>query len=409
MISREETERLKRELIAALREDAHNVERLVRRLDALAKESGVGAHAALLTILTQLPFEETDAKAHWEAIVAHRHEMSVALGRDVGIRVAVFDYFLNVNRRLTNPALIDIAMESVGGADPGVDAVTGLVSDRVFRTTLQNEMRRARRYGLSVAVALFDMDDFLDVDRRVGRVVSDRFLREAAILLGNKIRDIDVAGRPGEDEFALVLPETERNGALLVAERFRREVESHFRRRRAPDGRTLDLTVSGGVACYPADARAPEELLGVAAQALYAAKASGKNLVLLAGPERRRFVRFDLAGDRWEVEVLAPRAVQAGPALNLSRNGLLFGSPEALEVGERVELRLVAGSAGARPLRILGRVVRLEDIVDGGSDAASSVDRFVIGIAFERGGDGAEPDLMDILDRGVSGGGGRRA
>lgn len=407
MIPREESERLTEELISALQEDAHNADRLARRLETLSRESGVGAHAALLTILTQLPFDEEDARGHWDAILGHRHEMSLALGRDVGVRVAVFDYFVNVNRRLTQPCLIDITMEETARAAAGTDSVTGLATDRVFRSSLQAELRRARRYCQNVAVALFDLDGFAAIDARVGSLVADRLLREAGIVLSNKIRDIDLAARPGEDELALLLAETDRNGALLVAERFRRELEAHFVRREV-GGRPVGLTASGGVACYPDDARTPEDLLAAAAQALYTAKASGKNAVLLHAPERRRYLRFDLAPERCEVEVLSPRDFGTRPARNLSRNGILFTCPEPLEVGEEIEIRVLPADSGDAGLRLRGRVVRLEELAPGDRESAVFQDKFEVGVAFEAGPGGIGPDVIELLDRGAFGGSARK-
>lgn len=392
MITREETTHLKEQLLQLLVEDTRNTERLLERLDAISKESGVGAHAALLLILTQLAFDEDEAREHWESILAQRHTLSLTLGRDAGLRVAVLDYFMNVNRRLVNPSLIDVEIEEAAPHAEG-DALTGLAGDRAFRIALQNELRRARRYGHVLAIAVFDLDGFGDANARFGRLVADRLLREAAMILGNKIRDIDLASRPGEDELAILLPQTDRNGAFLVAERFRRELETHFRRREAA-GHPVGLTVSGGVASYPDDGQDAEMLLARAAQALYQAKSSGKNVVLVHSPERRKFLRFDLHTRLCEIEVLAPRDAGAGRVRNLSRNGLLFASPEPLEVGEDVEIRLETGERGAprRVQAVRGRVVRLEEVASGEND------KFEVGVAFDLDAAGSEQDLLEFLE-----------
>jgi len=392
LITREEAAHLKDQLLQLLAEDTRNSERLLARLDAISRESGIGAHAALLLILTQLAFDEAEGRVHWEAILAHRHTLSLAIGRDAGLRVAVLDYFMNVNKRLVSPTLIDVSMEEAPPRADG-DPLTGLSGDRAFRIALQGELRRARRYGHAVSIAIFDLDRFGEVNERVGRLVADRLLREAAMLLGNKIRDIDLAARPGEDELAVLLPQTDRNGAFLVAERFRREVETHFRRREA-GGRPAELTVSGGVAAYPDDGMDAEGLIARAAQALYQAKGSGKNSVLVHSPERRRFLRFDLHTRQCEIEVLAPRDAGTGNMRNLSRNGLLFASPEPLEVGEEVEIRLESGGdvAPARVLTIRGRVVRLEEVPSGEND------RFEVGVAFDLDAGRGEQDLLEFLE-----------
>jgi len=391
LITREDAARLKDQLLGLLAEDSHNAERLLGRLDAIGRESGILAHAALLLLLTGLAFDEDEARAHWEAILEHRHGLSLALGRDAGLRTAVLDYFINVNRRLARPTLIDVEMQRSPPA--GADELTGLATDRPFRAAVQSELRRAKRYGHPVAVALFDLDGFTAVNERVGTLVGNRLLREAAMVLGNKIRDIDLAAHPGEDELALLLPQTDRNGAFLVAERFRRELEAHFRTRDA-NGRPADLTVSGGVASYPDDALDAEALMARAAEALYQAKAAGKNAVVVHSAERRRFLRFDLRSRRCDIEVLAPSDAGEARVRNLSRSGILFASPEPLDVGEEVEIRLESADrdAAIRPLTLRGRVVRLEEVPSGERD------RFEIGIAFDVDRGYVEDELLAFLE-----------
>ncbi len=403
MISLEEAERLRGELLEVLAEDAHNTQRLLVRLDAITRESGISAYAALLLILTRLTFGEKEARDHWQAILDHHDRLTTALGRDAGIRVAVLDYFMNVNRRLTQPALIDLEMTETAGGDPTKDTLTGLSSDRYFRISLQQELRRARRYGHKTSLAVFDMDDFERINDEFGSLVADRLLREAAIMLSNKIRDIDQAARPGEDEFALLLPETDRNGALLVAERYRAELEKFFGRRES-GGKKVDMTISAGVACYPDDADTPDTLLERAARALYQAKASGKNTVQLYHPERRRYLRFELEPGRFEVEVLSPPDRSPGRLRNLSRSGILFSSPEALQVGEEIEIRLAetGESGGHRPFRMRCRVVRLEELpVDRGESPARdglAEDLYEIGVAFDLDWEKGSDDLLGFLD-----------
>jgi len=405
LISMEEADGLRAQLLDALAEDAHNTERLLARLESITRETGIGAHAALLMILTRLSFEESEARRHWKAILAHRGTLSSSLGRDAGLRVALLDYFVNVNRRLTHPTLIDLEMLDSAGQAVHTDALTGLQSDRSFHSALQNELRRARRYGQTTAVVLLDLDGFRDLNGKFGNLVGDRVLREAAILLSNKVRDIDLAARPGEDELALLLPETDRNGALLVAERFRRQLETFFESRES-GGKPVRLTVSAGIACYPEDAGTPEALLEKAARALYQAKASGKNNVQIYRPERRRYLRFELEPGRFEVEVLSPPDRSPVRLRNLSRNGILFVSPEPLEVGEEIEIRLAGApdAESAKSLRIRGSVVRLEQLPapeaagsDGG-DAPANDDHYEVGVAFDlQWGDGVD-DLLAFLE-----------
>jgi diguanylate cyclase (GGDEF)-like protein len=399
LITRDEAERLRDQLLEVLEEDARNAARLMARLDSITDESGIGAHAALLLILTHLPFEEAEARRHWQAILVHREGISRALGRDAGLRVALLDYFMNINRRLVQPTLIDLEMHEAPPREGGTDPLTGLATDRKFRAALQKELRRARRYRQRAAVVVVDVDEFASVNERFGVLVGDRLLREVAILLKNNVRDIDMVARLGEDEMALLLPETGRNAALSVAERFRQEAEEFFAARES-GGQPVRFTISGGVACYPDDASTPEALLERAAQGLYQAKAGGRNAVEPYHPERRRYLRFDLDPARFEVEVLAPADRSPGRLRNYSRSGALFTSPEPLEVGESIEIRLLGGAtegAGAGP-RLRGRVVRLEEFVpEPEADGEEpSEDRYEIGVALDE--DAGTCDVLELLE-----------
>ena len=123
--------------------------------------------------------------------------------------------------------------------------------------------------------------------------------------------------------------------------------------------------------------------------------------------------RFDLAPGRFEIEVLAPKDVGRARPRNLSRNGILFASPEPLEVGEALEVRLVEGETDAgRPLRVRGRVVRLEEVPPpegtGEGDAYDGArpgieDRYEVGVAFDLGESRTEVDLLEFLDLARSG------
>ena len=399
MITREEADGLRDELLALLAEDAHNAHRLIERLDALWLERGASPYAALLLLLTRMPFEESEARRHWEEIVERQQALTHALGRDPGVRVAVLDHFVHANRMLVRPRLIDLEVADAVGVDPARDGTTGLLSDRAFRTALQREVRRARRYGEGAALVLFDFDGFATVNRRVGRSIGDRLLREAALLLSNRIRDIDLAGRPGEDEMALLLPETDRGGALRVAERFRAEVEGHFGSREAA-GQPVGITVSAGIAVCPEDATDAESLLRCAAQALYLAKAAGKNATETYRPERRRFRRFEIEPGRFEVEVLDPSGTSRGRPRDVSRGGILFLAPEPLEIGTEVEIRPSDGSATVPGARLRGTVVRVEALATAVALRGATIpDRFEIGLELDGVDAEGATDLLDEFAR----------
>jgi diguanylate cyclase (GGDEF)-like protein len=157
------------------------------------------------------------------------------------------------------------------------DELTSLVNRRRFNEVLDDEIERARRHGTTLSVLLADLDDFKRINDRFGHPAGDEALREFANLLRVHLRDIDVAARLGGEEFAVLLPETDLEGALTVAERLRRHVDD----RGALKQSDIRLTTSIGVAQYHAGSR--EDLLRQADEGLYRAKQQGKNCVVSGG------------------------------------------------------------------------------------------------------------------------------
>ena len=145
------------------------------------------------------------------------------------------------------------------------DSLTGLANYRHLVDVLDSEIRRSERTSREFALLLFDLDGLKQVNDRYGHVTGSQALCRLADVLSIGCRDIDTAARFGGDEFALVLPETSEEPAKLVA---RRICESL-----ANDGRKPKLSVSVGVALYPANGERLDALLGAADVALYAMKA----------------------------------------------------------------------------------------------------------------------------------------
>ena len=169
------------------------------------------------------------------------------------------------------------------------DGLTGLANRRTLDEELALEWRRAERTGDSLAFVLLDLDNFKSVNDTHGHPSGDAVLRRIGEVLGGGVRQVDLAGRYGGEEFALILPETDLQGAQMLAERLRATLESTPIE--LPNGETLTATASFGVAVKESVSSA-EQLVAAADEALYAAKAAGKNRVVPepaegAGPERQ--------------------------------------------------------------------------------------------------------------------------
>ena len=158
------------------------------------------------------------------------------------------------------------------------DSLTGLLNRREIDRLLDQECARATRYGHTLALLLLDLDHFKAVNDTYGHPAGDAALQEVAAAVRRVVRASDWAARFGGEEFALLAPETEERAALQLAERLRATIAAQP----LPATGTA-LTVSLGVALFPADATTPDGLVAAADRALYAAKQDGRNRTIAAG------------------------------------------------------------------------------------------------------------------------------
>jgi diguanylate cyclase (GGDEF)-like protein len=163
------------------------------------------------------------------------------------------------------------------------DELTGLWNVRQLHDVIDHELERARRFQTSLGLMMLDIDDFKQVNDGYGHQQGDQVLSAVARVLRDFSRDIDTPARYGGEEMAVVLPQTESEGAEQLAERMREAIENL----RVPlvDGSgQLRVTASFGVASIPDSASEKESLIGAADAALYRAKRLGKNRVERAEP-----------------------------------------------------------------------------------------------------------------------------
>ncbi len=183
------------------------------------------------------------------------------------------------------------------------DPLTKLSNRRGFREHLDLELERARRGKTHVSVIVGDVDHFKQVNDRAGSNVGDSVLHRLARVLEEGRRQLDGVARVGDEEFALLLPDTDGHTALLLSERLRSELEKEF----CTD--LIRLTMSFGVASFPQHGETAGSLLRAADEALYAAKQSGYDRSVLHSPALRDARRpdgqpRDIAGERFLAVVL---------------------------------------------------------------------------------------------------------
>ena len=164
-----------------------------------------------------------------------------------------------------------------------MDGLTQVFSRRHFLGRFKEELRRSRKFKHNFSFLMVDIDKFKDFNDKYGHLVGDAILREASKTVKDNVRQMDFVGRYGGEELSIVLPETDKEQALLAAERIRQAIEA--RTTKVYD-EELKVTVSVGVSTFPDDADDSSLLLEAADQALYMAKKEGRNRVCAYRPRK---------------------------------------------------------------------------------------------------------------------------
>lgn len=263
----------------------HDVEQLLRVIVETAVEA-TGAAGASLQAENGLLLESGDPHAEGE-----RLEVRLTSGAQTfGTLVLVADEFDDEQRSTATSlashaaiALENARLHRIVEQQALVDELTGIANRRQCEDALPTEIARAERFGTPLTLVIADLDDFKTINDRHGHAVGDDVLREFASVLKATVRETDLAGRWGGEEFLLLLPGADAVGGAQLAERIRSAfAERSFLGR---DGEVARVTCSFGVAqLQPTDNG--RELFAAADRALYQAKTKGKNRVELDAPIR---------------------------------------------------------------------------------------------------------------------------
>ncbi len=158
------------------------------------------------------------------------------------------------------------------------DRLTGLFNRGHWEEMLRQDYARHRRYERNAALVMFDIDHFKKINDSYGHQAGDAVIQQTAELVRQCARDSDIAGRYGGEEFVVLLPDTDSEGAMTFAERLRQSIEAH---EVVHEGRSIRFTVSLGIADLSDPTNGYAQLIERADNALYSSKASGRNQVTL--------------------------------------------------------------------------------------------------------------------------------
>jgi len=235
--------------------------------------AAVGALGYFLGLLIVRPLDRLTQGAAKVAAGDLEVDLPVVTGGEVGYLTQVFN---NMVSRLRDTHR---ELERLSATDP----LTGLFNRRRMMEALDHEVRRSRRLKHAFAVLMADVDHFKKYNDANGHPAGDAVLKKVGAILRESTRDVDVVARYGGEEFFVLMPETEGSGAADVADRVRERLAEE----KLPGG---SVTLSFGVAEFPAHGDIGETLIAIADAALYQAKREGRDRVVLApgAAERRR-------------------------------------------------------------------------------------------------------------------------
>jgi diguanylate cyclase (GGDEF)-like protein len=231
--------------------------------------------AKIMLALTRKVYHSGKAERYWNAIVEHENWLADRLGRRPGINVAALDYLMNIRDEWNQAVVAEVNhIENLVDAATQ-DGLTGLYVRGVFEQWLEKSVAESQRYGVSLSLLLADIDNFKEINDVHGHQTGDYVLKKISAEFVQNLRSADFAARYGGEELVALLPHTDLDATLTVAEKIRVAVNDRFKD-------DLQVTVSIGVACWQVYMNKPADLVRAADVALYKAKETGKNRVIAA-------------------------------------------------------------------------------------------------------------------------------
>jgi len=217
--------------------------------------------------MAQIDVTETQGLDLWEQAQARRRDLSESIGKRVALQAALVDVLASTGQ-LRLPVLMEYEDLRKLQINAATDPLTGLYNRRFFDDYFEKELNRSIRYTHKLALVVFDLHRFKEVNDRFGHPQGDALLQMAAVTLRKSLRTSDYAFRIGGDEFALLLPQSDTEQAATLARRLRAAYASSIE----PLNLGVPLALDYGLAVYPEDGELQEVLIRVADERLYQLK-----------------------------------------------------------------------------------------------------------------------------------------
>lgn len=249
-------------------------------MDIVLGNNGISGIEAAEEINKKMKIPIIYLTAHAEEIILKKAKVTEPYGyilkpfkeRDlnIAIKIALYKFRMEEERK----KLIEELMEKNKILEEMVirDSLTNLYNHKYIYDVLDREVKRAKRYNMPLTVAMFDIDHFKRINDIYGHLYGDEVLKAIAKIIKESVREVDVAGRCGGEEFVIILPETNKGNGILVAERIRRKIENL-----KWEYEDLVITISGGVETYTKQNTV--DVINAADFFLYKSKNNGRNQI----------------------------------------------------------------------------------------------------------------------------------
>ncbi|MEN8258467.1 MAG: GGDEF domain-containing protein [Thermodesulfobacteriota bacterium] len=372
---------------------ASNDEKFIEGMNNLIDKEGDSACQAFFKLFTDLELPPYTARKNWFNIVDHREALVTFLGRDVNLVTVLTDYLSSSCHYFRNPKIIEFDTFEKVLKDSRHDNLTGLNNRGGFWEILKGHLAQAKRHNTELTILFLDVDNFKLFNDTYGHQAGDKALVAVADVIRQESRTDDVSLRYGGEEFVIIMPNTGERSALVLAERIRKNIEGLVVE---VDGVERSVTISGGIASYPNDAKNAHTLLNKADKALYRSKKMGKNNISVFAEEKQRgYPRSKLIRPvRIKKIGLDATPPIHGASKNICMEGMLFETAYHIDVGSNIEVSIPV--LNTNPLFLIGSVVRVDSEKKGKYDIGMA-------ISFKEMEKAARDEISSFLTSGQTG------
>lgn len=231
----------------------------------------------LIFLLTGLKFEEDTAKALWEEIERYHKSIISVLGRNIHISATVVDYMFRIKNYLKNPSVFDLVLMDKIKNSTLQDFFTGLYKGSFFEDFVRREINRSKRHNHKFSIVLFVVNGVDSIYLSGNVSVATKIIVEVGSIVKNLKRSEDMGFRFSTNKFGIILPHTDKKGAVLFSRRLMTELSNSILN---TSGLIFGISISLGIQSFPDDGSDVQTLISNVEKACYKAKIIGQNKIV---------------------------------------------------------------------------------------------------------------------------------